>query len=102
MEKFEQIDVVKSIATEYVLENVDSISGIVTPSDLDHIINIGTSIMCTKWNIGYEGGGFVQAVVDNNLSKAIGSADGTNIKALKLYCQMLYNIPFPNRLEQHV
>ena len=102
MEKFEQIDVVKSIATEYVLENINSISGNISQDEITHVINIGTSILCTKWNVGYEGGGFVQSVVANNLSKAIGSADGTNIKALKLYCQMLYNIPFPTRLEQYV
>lgn len=92
MEKIDEIKKVRSSVEVFVNENVDSISGIVTPSDLDHIINIGTSIMCTKWNIGYEGGGFVQAVVDNNLSKAVSNADGTNIKALKLYCLMMYNM----------
>mgnify|MGYP000362287478 FL=1 len=92
MEKLDEIKRVRSSVEVFVNDNVDSISGIVTPSDLDHIINIGTSIMCTKWNIGYEGGSFVQAIVNNDLSKAVSSADGTNIKALKLYCLMMYNM----------
>jgi hypothetical protein len=92
MEKLDEIKRVRSSVEVFVNDNVDSISGTVTPSDLDHIINIGTSIMCTKWNIGYEGGSFVQAIVNNDLSKAVSSADGTNIKALKLYCLMMYNM----------
>jgi|TARA_B110000908_G_scaffold105594_1_gene124381 hypothetical protein len=92
MEKIDKIKKVRSSVEVFVNDNIDSISGIVTPSDLNHIVNIGTSIMCTKWNIGYEGGSFVQAIVNNDLSKAVSSADGTNIKALKLYCLMMYNM----------
>ena len=92
MEKIDKIKKVKDSVEIFVNENVDSISGFIIQSELDHIINTGTSIMCTKWNIGYEGGSFVQAVVNNDLSKAVGSADGVNIKALKLYCLMMYNM----------
>jgi hypothetical protein len=64
----------------------------------DHIINIGTSILCTKWDIGYPGGSFVQAVVNNNLMEAVGRADATNVHALKFYCQLMYNVGMPTDL----
>jgi hypothetical protein len=61
----------------------------------NHIIGIGTSILCTKWEIGYAGGGFVQAVVNNDLRNAFGRADSTNVIALVFYCQLMQNIGMP-------
>ena len=61
--------------------------------DRNHIVNIGTSIICTRHNIGYPGGSFVQSVVDNNLSGAFANADNINSNALKFYCMMMYNMP---------
>jgi hypothetical protein len=57
-----------------------------------HIVNIGTSILCTKWGIGYPGGGFVQAVVDNDLMGAFSRADSIHKDAIGFYCKLLYNI----------
>ena len=95
METYEKIETVKGIVEKYVNENAESNIYNLIEFEKNHIINIGTSILCTKWNIGYAGGGFVQAVVANDLSRAVGSADSTNIKALKLYCQMMYNTACP-------
>ena len=64
-------------------------------SEKSHIIRIGTSILCTKWKVGYEGGGFVQAFVSNNLMEALGSADDTTIKGLRFFCGLVYNIGKP-------
>lgn len=60
----------------------------------DHIVNIGTSIMCTKWEIGPHGGGFVQAVVDNNLERAVGRADKVNLQVLPFYVYMMNNLGY--------
>ena len=67
----------------------------------EHIINIGTSILCTKWNVGYPGGSFVQAVIDNNLMEAVGRADSINVNALKFYCQLMYNVGMPIDLDKN-
>ena len=64
-------------------------------NEKSHIIRIGTSILCTKWKIGYEGGGFVQAFVSNNLMGALGQADDTTIKGLKFFSGLSYNIGKP-------
>ena len=61
----------------------------------DTIINIGTSILCTKWNVGPKGGSFVQAVVNNDLAGAINRADSTNVYALKFYSQLIFNAEIP-------
>lgn len=60
----------------------------------DHIINIGTSILCTKWKIGYPGGSFVQAIVDNDLQGAFGRADSINQDCIKFYVMLAYNTPY--------
>ena len=57
----------------------------------EHIVNIGTSILCTRWGIGYPGGSFAQAIVDNNLSEAFGRADNINANAIRFYVTLLYN-----------
>lgn len=96
METFEKIQVIKEVVTKYLQDNWESAG--LNPEDImnNHIVEIGTSVLCTKWEIGYAGGGFVQSVVDNDLQGAIGRADSTNVRALKLYCQMMYNLGMPN------
>jgi hypothetical protein len=41
----------------------------------EHILDIMVSIMATRDKSSYAGGGFVQAVVDNNLYLALSRAD---------------------------
>ena len=41
----------------------------------EHIIDIMVSIMCTRDKSSYAGGGFVQAIVDNDLYLALSRAD---------------------------
>ena len=69
-----------------------------TDSEKEHIINIGTSILCTKWGVGYEGGGFVRAFVDNDLMNAIGRADATTYKGFKFFAALVYNTAYPAEL----
>ena len=60
----------------------------------DHIINIGISILETKYpeiGPGHAGGGFVQAVVDNDLMEAMGRADNICANNIKFFCTLLYN-----------
>lgn len=99
MERIEEIKIVKRIVEDSFDENA-MYTGIddMNEENKAHIINIGTSILCTKWEIGFEGGGFVRAVVDNDLMKAVGSADGTSLKGLKFFASLLYNTPRPMSL----
>jgi hypothetical protein len=60
--------------------------------DRYHIINIGTSIICTRMEIGFPGGSFVQSIVDNDLSRTFANADGTNLKAIGFYLMMMHNM----------
>jgi hypothetical protein len=59
--------------------------------ETDHVANIGTSILCTKWGIGYPGGSFVQAVVNNNLMETFGRADHINLNCIQFYVYLIYN-----------
>ncbi len=54
-------------AIEFVKEWGENVS--------DHIIDIMVSIMATRDKTSYAGGGFVQAVVENNLYLAMSRAD---------------------------
>lgn len=60
--------------------------------DVDHIVSIGTSIICTRLNIGYPGGSFVQAIVNNDLRGTFASADSVNANCIRFYVMMMYNI----------
>ena len=60
--------------------------------DKDHIQNIACSIMNARLGIGFEPGGFVKAVINNNLSGAFANGDHANQRALKFYMLMIYNL----------
>lgn len=94
MNASEQVETVKNVVAEYY-EKYGMHYGNFNEDEKEHIISIGTSIMCTKWDIGYPGGGFVQAFVDNDLMGAISRADGTSIKALKFFSILSYNVGMP-------
>lgn len=64
----------------------------ISRDDVNHIINIATSIMCTKYEIGYPGGSFVQSIVDNDLSASFACADQINLKAIHFYVMMVNNL----------
>lgn len=94
MDTFKKIEVVKELVSKYLKENGKH-AGLSEEDCYIHIVEIGTSILCTKWQVRYAGGGFVQAVVDNDLQRAFAYADSTNLKALKFYCQLMYNVGIP-------
>jgi len=78
-----------------------NIKPLVVGDTFNHIVNIGVSILETKFpeiGPGYPGGSFVQAVVDNDLMLAIGKADNINKNYLDFYCSLLYNFS-PHQLE---
>ena len=104
MQVADQIQKVRSLVEDYYNKSLQWDENITFLSDQqkEHVIQIGTSILCTKWKIGYSGGSFVQAVVDNNLMEAVGRADGTNVKMLPFYCKMMYNISMPMELANKV
>ena len=100
MEVLEKRDVIKETVKKYFENNKEYDNALLyaSGSEQRHIIEMGTSILCTKWEVGFPGGSFVQAVVENDLAKAISTADNTNIKALKFYSQLIYNVGMPIEL----
>lgn len=61
----------------------------------DHVINVGSSILMTRDNV-LQGGGFVQAVVNNDLREAIGRADDVCINYLRFFVGIKNNVPYLN------
>jgi len=104
MQVADQIQKVRSLVEDYYNKSLQWDENITFLSDQqkEHIIQIGTSILCTKWGVGYPGGSFVQAVVDNDLMAAVGRADATNVKMLPFYCKLIYNIGMPMELAEVV
>jgi hypothetical protein len=101
MNTLEKIEIVKAEVINHFNQNA-KYTGIASPDlfadEQNHIIEIGTSILCTKWEIGYAGGGFVHAFVNNDLMGALGSADGTTIKGFKFFASLVYNVGMPTNL----
>jgi hypothetical protein len=93
MEILEQVNVVRGIVEKYL--NQSSEGCLLDEYERNHVIKIGTSILCTKWKIGFPGGGFVQAFVDNDLMQAVGRADNINQRMLPFYCKLIYNTGYP-------
>ena len=90
-----QIDRIKAKVEEFYDQHAEYNGlGYQSSEDRRHVINIGTSILCTKWQVGYQGGSFAQAVANNDLMGAFGSADRVNQKAIRFYCSLIYNHPY--------
>jgi len=100
MEIFKKREIVKAKVEQYFLENADYFinNKDVVNWEKEHIVNTGTQVMCKHWNISQNCGGFVDAVVANDLHKATGSADYVNQYALRFYCAMIYNLGIPSEL----
>lgn len=92
----EKRELVRKKVAEYFFKNIRFTCPHLTEDfiteNADHIINIGTSIYCTKRGIGPAGGSFVAAVVNNDLSGAFGRADDVNISVLKFYVVLIANL----------
>ena len=62
--------------------------------DVLHVVSIGVSILETKFpqiGPGYGGGGFVQALLRNDLEATFANADSTNRKYILFYVQLHVN-----------
>lgn len=93
----ETIKTVRELVSEYLNENLNLIptQHAISNESVQHIISIGTSILCTKWKVGYPGGSFVQAVVDNRLTEAFGRADSVNRDCMMFYVSLMTNVSRP-------
>ena len=87
-------EAVRQRVESYSVERPDDINFrfvISNDEDLEHVIRIGTSILCTKWEVGYPGGSFVEAIVNNKLLETFGRADSINLKCIQFYVSLVYN-----------
>lgn len=98
----QQIAIVRTLVEDYCSREMYLTHGFKpTDEEYEHILNIGESILCTKWNVGYPGGSFVQAVVENNLQLAFTRADYINRKYIPLYIGLMQSVNIPKELTLH-
>ena len=68
---------------------------VIDPEAREHIVHIGTKILCASWHVGPSGlGSFVQAFCDNDLRGAFQRADSINRQAVYFYCMLVYNVGY--------
>lgn len=99
MEKIDQTKTVEK-AVELYFEANSSSAGIsrISLEERKHIIQTGAKIMLTKWGLTSGEGNFVDAFVSDKLSKTYACADDTNMKAIRFYCLLSYNMAAPHEL----
>ena len=99
MKVSEKIEIVRKIVEKYYAANAAG-CGIpdLSQKQKTHVINTGTEILCLKWNISKNSGGFVEAFVNNDLTRAISNVDGTNNMALRFFVLMAWNVGAPSEL----
>lgn len=85
------------VANEWIKRKNDPYSNPYTSyidnEDENHIINIGCSVLMTKFPElkGYPGGSFVQSIVNNDLEGSFANADMINSLVIKFYVQLIFN-----------
>jgi len=93
----EQRNIIRNAVKKYVNDNY-SILPTLTHEELEHVVDTGTTIMAVKWDIEDSYGSFVKAIVNDKLTDSFGSADGANLKAIRFYVMMKYNMGIPRGL----
>jgi hypothetical protein len=97
----EQQEIVRTLVSDYFDKYAtESILYNYVMAESEHIIYIGTSVLCTKWNVGYPGGDFVKSIVDNDLAGAFSRADHINQHCIKFYVMLMHNVGAPTILFQ--
>ena len=97
----QQQEIVRTVVSDYFDKYaIQYVPYMMMNIERDHIVDIGTSILCTKWEVGYPGGSFAKAVVDNDLSESFGRADDINIHCIRFYVMLMYNVGAPTILFQ--
>ena len=69
----------------------NQISVTLTEEEMNHVINVGVSVLQTR-DGGIQGGSFVQAVVDNDLTRTYNRADSINRKVIPFYIILLNHV----------
>lgn len=92
----EQEDRIRVAVSEYMLRNANliPIQHMMNSESVEHITNIGTSIMMNKWGIDTNPGSFVCAVLDNDLTESVNRADNINRDLLPFYVTLKYNMGY--------
>ena len=90
-------EIVRTKVKEYMTNNISLLPSTITlnQESLEHVEDIGTSILCTKWKIDYPGGSFTQAVVNNELRQSFNFADSVCRQALHFFVVMVSNVDMP-------
>lgn len=76
---------------EFDLWYGNQISVTLTEEEMNHVINIGVSVLQTR-DGGIQGGSFVQAVVDNDLTRTYNRADSVNKRVIPFYIILLNHV----------
>ena len=90
-------EIVRTKVKEYMTNNISLLPSTITLNQvsLEHVEDIGTSILCTKWKVDYPGGSFAQAVVNNELRQSFNFADSVCRQALHFFVVMVSNVDMP-------
>lgn len=100
-DSMDNYDILKFTVSEYLASHAkecDILDLYKNESSRNHIINIGVSILGTKWKLLPQGGGFVTAFVDNDLIGAMCRADHIVRRALYFYALMDRNVSIPREI----
>jgi hypothetical protein len=85
----ETVEIIEKFVDGFLSDSVVSEGWRISEHDYPHVKNMCVSILCTKYKIGYPGGGFVQSIVNNNLFETFYRADSTNVKYIQLYVNLI-------------
>jgi hypothetical protein len=96
----QQDEIAKVVADYFDKYAQDYIPFSIATEEREHIIYIGSTILCTKWELGYPGGDFAIAVVNNDLAGAFRRADHINVHCIRFYIMLMYNVGAPTELFQ--
>ena len=92
MKKMDIIDKYLEVAKKILKSKYEEF-GIPFMEDMGHLVHLGSSVMLTRDKI-MEGGGFVKAVVNNDLYRAYTLADNTAIRGIKYFLHLIEYVHF--------
>ena len=94
----EQTERISQAVEKYLTRNSNLVPmhHLMNTESREHIVRMGTSIMCRKWEIGPTPGSFVEAICSNDLRGAINRADTVNGDCIRFYVTLYENLAYVN------
>jgi len=95
----EQENIIRDLVGKYLNKQpMMNFPSTLSDDEREHVIDMGTQMLAVKWGLQNHCCRFVRSMLDNKLMETYGEADEVNLRFIRFYVLLNYNISAPSSL----